>query len=263
MAAAVAAGARPPGRPALVEAARDLRTPGAEHEACLVLHDVSVAYGRQLVLAGVSADIPRGELVSVVGPNGSGKSTLLKAIAGLLPLAGGRVTLFGQPIDDMRRSIAYVPQREDVDWQFPVSVRDVVMMGRYPHAHWLGQLGDDDRRAADDAMRHVGIEDLAERQIGSLSGGQQRRAFIARAIAQDPEVILLDEPMSGIDAATHDRILDLFDEWRAAGKVVLQATHAHIHGGSTIVLRRRRDPISAEHYEHHAHEGGEHHHHDR
>jgi ABC-type Mn2+/Zn2+ transport system ATPase subunit len=202
-------------------------------------------------------------VVSIVGPNGSGKSTLLKAIAGLLPLAGGGITVFGEPIGEMRESIAYVPQREDVDWGFPVSVRDVVTMGRYPRNHWLGRLGADDQAAVDDAMSQVGIEDLADRQIGGLSGGQQRRAFIARAIAQDPEVILLDEPMSGIDAATHDRILDLFDEWAAAGKVILQATHTHIHGGSMIVLRRRRDPITAEHFEHHAHEGGEHHHHDR
>ncbi len=112
------------------------------------------------------------------------------------------------------------------------------------------------------ALGHLGIEELERRQIGALSGGQQRRVFIARALAQEPDVILLDEPMTGIDAATHDRILELFDEWRAAGKVVLQATHTHIHGGSMIVLRRRRDPIAAEHFEHHAHEGGEHHGHE-
>jgi manganese/zinc/iron transport system ATP- binding protein len=225
-----------------------------------VLDDVTIAYGTQVVLSHVHADIPRGEVVSIVGPNGSGKSTLLKSVAGLLPLAAGRITIFGRPIEEMRERVAYVPQREDVDWEFPVSVRDVVTMGRYPRRGWLRPLGAADAAAAAAAMRDLGIEDLADRQIGGLSGGQQRRAFIARAIAQEPDVILLDEPMTGIDAATHDRILELFDEWRAKGKVVLQATHTHIHGGSMIVLRRTRDPISAEHFEHHAHEGGEHHH---
>lgn len=233
-----------------------------QHESCLVLDDVTIAYGAQVVLSHVHADIPRGEVVSIVGPNGSGKSTLLKAIAGLLPLAGGAITLFERPIDEMRRHIAYVPQREDVDWTFPVSVHDVVMMGRYPRRGWLRASSREDERAAVDAMRHLGIEDLAAKQIGSLSGGQQRRAFISRALAQEPDMILLDEPMTGIDAQTHDRILELFGEWQRQGKVVLQATHAHIHGGSMIALRRTRDPIPAEHFEHHAHEGGEHHGHD-
>ena len=225
-----------------------------------MLDDVTLAYGTQVVLGHVNADIPRGEVVSIVGPNGSGKSTLLKAVAGLLPISGGRITIFGQPIDEMRQRVAYVPQREDVDWAFPVAVRDVVMMGRYPRRGWLRALSRSDATVADDAMEHLGIADLAARQIGGLSGGQQRRAFIARALAQEPDVILLDEPMTGIDAETHDRILELFDDWSTKGKVVLQATHTHIHGGSMIVLRRTADPVSAEHFEHHAHEGGEHHH---
>jgi manganese/zinc/iron transport system ATP- binding protein len=245
----------------LVEAAASARAGQVlDHESCLVLDDVTIAYGTQVVLGHVSADIPRGEVVSIVGPNGSGKSTLLKAVAGLLPIAGGRITIFGRPITEMRQRVAYVPQREEVDWAFPVSVLDIVMMGRYPKRGWLRALSRDDEHAAARAMRHLAIEDLAGRQIGGLSGGQQRRAFIARALAQEPDVILLDEPMTGIDAETHDRILELFEEWRANGKVVLQATHTHIHGGSMIVLRRTRDPISAEHFEHHAHEGGEHHH---
>jgi ABC-type Mn2+/Zn2+ transport system ATPase subunit len=235
----------------------------AEHGSCLVLDDVTIAYGAQVVLSHVHADIPRGEVVSIVGPNGAGKSTLLKAIAGLLPLSGGAITLFERPIDEMRGHIAYVPQREDVDWTFPVAVSDVVMMGRFPRRGWLRAPRRDDVAAVAEAMRHLDIESLAHRQIGSLSGGQQRRAFIARALAQEPDVILLDEPMAGIDAQTHDRILDLFDEWKSLGKVVLQATHAHIHGGSMIALRRTHDPIAAEHVEHHAHEEGEHHPRDR
>ena len=245
----------------MVEAAATRRAGAAlDHESCLVLDDVTVAYGTQVVLGHVTADIPRGEVVSIVGPNGSGKSTLLKAVAGLLPIAGGRITIFGRPIAEMRQRVAYVPQREEVDWAFPVSVHDVVMMGRYPQRGWLRAPSRDDEQTAARAMQHLAIEELAGRQIGGLSGGQQRRAFIARALAQAPDVILLDEPMTGIDAETHDRILELFEEWRASGKVVLQATHTHIHGGSMIVLRRTRDPISAEHFEHHAHEGGEHHH---
>ena len=247
------------------EAARAASTtaaPDALHESCLVLDDVTIAYGRRVILSHVDADIPRSQVVSIVGPNGSGKSTLLKAIAGLVPLAGGRIRLFGEPIGRMRRHVAYVPQREDVDWSFPVSVHDVVAMGRYPRRGWLRPAAAEDRELIAHALRSLGIEDLAGKQIGELSGGQQRRAFIARALAQQPDVILLDEPMTGIDEKTHDRIIELFDEWRAEGKVVLQATHTHVHGGSIIMLRRRGEQDSTEHaagVAHLAEEGGEHH----
>ncbi len=234
-------------------------TADAVHSRCLLLDDVTIAYGRRVVLSHVFADIPRGEVASLVGPNGSGKSTLLKAIAGLVPLAGGDITLFDQPIARMRRHVAYVPQREDVDWTFPVSVRDVVMMGRYPLRGWLKRSTEQDAHAVEEALEHLGIAAAGDRQIGELSGGQQRRTFIARALVQEPEVILLDEPMSGIDAETHDRIIELFDEWRAQGRVVLQATHSHIHGGSMIVLRRRGE-VSAEHPASHTAEAGEEHH---
>ena len=246
-----------PGAPRSVESVRAL------HARCLLLRDVTIAYGRRVILAHVDADIPRSQVVAIVGPNGSGKSTLLKAIAGLTALASGQITLFDQPIERMRRHIAYVPQREDVDWSFPVSVRDVVTMGRFPGRGWLAPSNAEDARAVAAALDRLGIGDLAGRQISELSGGQQRRAFIARAVAQEPDVILLDEPMTGIDAETHDRILELFDEWRAEGKVVLQATHSHIHGGSMIVLRRRNEPFAAEDFQHHAVESGEHHEHHR
>lgn len=236
------------------------RTTGAtSHTSCLVLRAVTIAYGRRVVLAQVEADIPRGQIVSIVGPNGAGKSTLLKAIAGLVPLAAGEIRLFDEPIGRARHRVAYVPQREEVDWAFPVSVHDVVMMGRYPRRGWLHRSTDEDDGIVRDALERLAIADLADRQIAELSGGQQRRTFIARAVAQEPDVILLDEPMTGIDTATHDRILELFEEWRAEGKVVLQATHTHIHGGSMIVLRRTSEPFPAEHYEHQAAEGGEHH----
>jgi manganese/zinc/iron transport system ATP- binding protein len=224
-----------------------------------VLRDVTIAYGRRVVLAHIDADIPRGQIVSLVGPNGSGKSTLLKAISGLVPLVSGEIQLFDEPIAKQRRRLAYVPQREDVDWRFPISVLDVVLLGRLSKRGWLLPPSTDDRNVARHALAHLGIGDLADRQISELSGGQQRRAFIARALAQEPDVILLDEPMTGIDAETHDRILELFDEWRGQGKVVVQATHTHVHGGSMIVLRRRSEPIPAADIEHHAFEAGEHH----
>jgi manganese/zinc/iron transport system ATP- binding protein len=234
----------------------------ALHERCLVLRDVTIAYGRRVVLAHVDADIPRGQIVSLVGPNGAGKSTLLKAISGLVPLISGEISLFDQPIARQRQKMAYVPQREDVDWTFPVSVLDVVLMGRYARRGWLRPTTKEDRGIALHALEHLGIADLEQRQISELSGGQQRRAFIARALAQEPDVILLDEPMAGIDAETHDRILELFDEWKSQGKVVLQATHTHVHGGSMIVLRRRNEPIPTADVAHHAFEAGEHHGHD-
>ncbi len=152
--------------------------------------------------------------MSIIGPNGSGKSTLLKAIAGLVPLAAGQITLFDEPIERMRRHVAYVPQREDVDWQFPVSVHDVVMMGRYPRAGWLRPSRAKTRTSSRTLWNMSASPISAKRQIRQLSGGQQRRTFIARALAQESDVILLDEPMAGIDAATQDRILELFDEWR-------------------------------------------------
>jgi ABC-type Mn2+/Zn2+ transport system ATPase subunit len=233
--------------------------PEAAHERCLLLRDITIAYGSHVVLSHVDADIRRGQVVSIVGPNGSGKSTLLKAIAGLVPVADGEIRLFDRPIARMRGHVAYLPQREEVDWAFPVSVREVVMMGRAPQRGWFRRPTAADATVVETALERLDIADLAGRQIGELSGGQQRRAFIARALAQEPDVILLDEPMSGIDAATHDRILELFDEWRDEGKVVLQATHTTIHGGSLIVLRRRDDPRSAEHMDTHEAESGAHH----
>ncbi|MEX2225616.1 MAG: ABC transporter ATP-binding protein [Dehalococcoidia bacterium] len=231
----------------------------ANHGDCLVLRHVALAYGSTVVLRGLNADIPRAEMVSIVGPNGSGKSTLLKSIAGLLPIVEGTVTLFDEPIRRVRHRISYVPQREEVDWTFPVSVRDVVAMGRHAVKGWIAPLRADDHERIAEAMRRLDIEDLADRQIGALSGGQQRRAFLARAIAQDADLFLLDEPMGGVDAATHDRILELFDEWRSHGKIVLQATHTTIHGGSMIVLRTTRDQVIEEHMLHHADEAGAHH----
>jgi manganese/zinc/iron transport system ATP- binding protein len=201
-------------------------TPTAvDHENCLVIRDLTVAYGRKVVLKGVQADIKRGQVVGVVGPNGGGKSTLLKAILGMVPLVGGSVALFGKPATRMRSRIAYVPQKEEVDWQFPVTVHDVVMMGRYPHTGWLRRNTGEDRRVVDEMLARVEMSEYRDSQIGQLSGGQQQRVFIARALAQEADVLLLDEPMNGIDAATQDVILRVIEEQKDAGRIVLLATH--------------------------------------
>jgi len=200
-------------------------TPTTNHEDCLVIRDLTVAYGRKVVLKGVQADIKRGQVVGVVGPNGGGKSTLLKAILGMVPTVSGSVMLFGKPVAKLRSDIAYVPQREEVDWQFPVTAHDVVLMGRYPHSGWLRRTGPRDRQIVDEMLRQVEMTEYSDTQIGQLSGGQQQRVFIARALAQEADVLLLDEPMNGIDAATQEVIMRVIEEQRKAGKIVLLATH--------------------------------------
>jgi manganese/zinc/iron transport system ATP- binding protein len=195
------------------------------HEDCLVIRDLTVAYGRKMVLQGVSADIARGQVIGIIGPNGGGKSTLLKAILGMAPVVSGSVTLFGRSSQSMRSQIAYVPQREVIDWEFPVSVYDVVLMGRYPRSGWLRRSNRRDHDVAEERLRRVEMWDLRGDQIGQLSGGQQQRVFIARALAQEADVLLLDEPMTGIDAGTQEVIMQVIEEQRLAGKIVLLATH--------------------------------------
>jgi manganese/zinc/iron transport system ATP- binding protein len=195
------------------------------HDECLVLRNITVAYDRHVVLRGVSADIERGQVIGVIGPNGGGKSTLLKAILGIVPLVGGSVSLFGQPASKSRHRMACVPQREVVDWDFPVSVQDVVLMGRYPKMGLLRRASQADRDAVESALRRVDMTDHAHTQIGRLSGGQQQRVFIARALAQEADLLLLDEPMTGIDASTQELILQVIEEERQHGKIVLLATH--------------------------------------
>ncbi len=196
-----------------------------DHEDCLVLRGVTVAYQRKVVLNGVQADIRRGQVIGVVGPNGGGKTTLLKAILGLAPVVNGSITLFGSPATKMRSHIAYVPQREVVDWDFPVTVFDVAMMGRYPRTRWPQRPGQKDRAVVESVLARLEMLDYRDTQIGQLSGGQQQRVFIARALAQEADVLLLDEPMNGIDAATQEVIMQVIEEQRAAGKIVLLATH--------------------------------------
>lgn len=191
----------------------------------LVLRDVSAGYGAGPVLEDVDLAIPPGTLVGVIGPNGSGKSTLLKAILGLAPMATGSVLLDGRPIADQRNRVAYVPQREAVDWSFPVSAEQVVMMGRYPQVGWLRVPGAGDRAAVREALGRVALPDLGSRQIGALSGGQQQRVFLARALVQEASILLLDEPMTGVDQATEELVVGLLRELRDAGATILQSTH--------------------------------------
>jgi manganese/zinc/iron transport system ATP- binding protein len=197
----------------------------ADHADCLMLRDLTVAYGRKVVLKDVNADIRRGQVIGIIGPNGGGKSTLLKAILGIAPVVSGSVSLFGTPASRMRSRMAYVPQREAVDWDFPVTVLDVVLMGRYPRAGWLRRTGAHDRDVARRMLERVGMLAECGTQIGQLSGGQQQRVFVARALAQEADVLLLDEPMNGIDAATQEVILSVIEEQRRSGRIVLLATH--------------------------------------
>ncbi len=189
------------------------------------VHDVTVAYHRKPVLWDIDLQLPEPRLVGVVGPNGAGKSTLIKAILGLVPLASGEVQVYGQPLAEVRKRIGYVPQRESVDWDFPVSVRDVVLMGTYGRLGWFRRPGHAEKEMADECLAKVGLADLSRQQIGQLSGGQQQRTFLARALAQQADIYLMDEPMAGVDAATEHVIFGLLQELRAAGKLVVVVHH--------------------------------------
>jgi manganese/zinc/iron transport system ATP- binding protein len=191
----------------------------------LEVHDLTVAYHRKPVLWDVDWALEGSSLVGVIGPNGAGKSTLIKAILGLLPMVSGAVRIFGEPIDKVRRRIGYVPQRESVDWDFPVSVMDVVLMGTYGRLGWFRRPGRAERDWALTCLKEVGLADLADRQIGQLSGGQQQRTFLARALAQQADVYFMDEPMAGVDAATERVIFQLLQRLRGEGKTVIAVHH--------------------------------------
>jgi manganese/zinc/iron transport system ATP- binding protein len=193
--------------------------------APLSIHDMTVAYARKPVLWDIDYAAPASRLIAIVGPNGAGKSTLIKACLGLVPSASGSVRFWGQPYTRKRKLVAYVPQRESVDWDFPASAFDVVLMGRYGHVPWCVPPGRKHREAAMRCLEQVGMADYAERQINKLSGGQQQRVFIARAMAQDAELYLMDEPFAGVDAATETAIVGLLESMRAAGRTVLVVHH--------------------------------------
>ena len=198
--------------------------PGAATVAVSV-RDLWAGYDGTPALESLTFDLPAGALVGLAGPNGAGKSTLLKTLLGLLKPWRGRIELFGQPLNGVRSLIGYAPQAELVDWDFPATVRDVVMMGRYGRVGLLRSPKAPDRAAVASALAQVGLSDLAGRQIGELSGGQQRRMLIARALAQEADLLLLDEPMVGLDATTQHDLLALFETLRRQGKTLLVATH--------------------------------------
>lgn len=194
----------------------------------LSAQDVTVTYRNgHTALWNASFDIPRGTVTALVGVNGAGKSTLFKAIMGFVPASKGEIQILGMSVREaLRRNlVAYVPQSEDVDWAFPVLVEDVVMMGRYGHMGFLRRPGPADHAAVDQALERVSMQDFRHRQIGELSGGQRKRVFLARALAQDGQVILLDEPFTGVDVKTEDQIVALLRHLRDEGRVMLVSTH--------------------------------------
>ncbi|PRY95442.1 manganese/iron transport system ATP-binding protein [Hasllibacter halocynthiae] len=194
----------------------------------IAVEGLTVAYRNGLVaLRDASFAIPEGTITALVGVNGAGKSTLFKAIMGLLPARDGTIRILGRPVDKALKEnlVAYVPQAEEVDWAFPVLVEDVVMMGRYGRMGFLRRASAADRAAVDAALERVSMSEFRDRQIGELSGGQRKRVFLARALAQEAKVILLDEPFTGVDVKTEDAIVDLLRDLRAEGRVMLVSTH--------------------------------------
>lgn len=200
----------------------------AESLPGIVINDVTVTYRNgHTALRDTTFSVPRGSIAALVGINGSGKSTLFKALMGFVRLSHGEISILQQPVNRALRQnlVSYVPQSEEVDWSFPVLVEDVVMMGRYGHMGWLRRAKDRDHSAVDAALARVGMLDFRHRQIGELSGGQKKRVFLARAIAQDGQVILLDEPFTGVDVQTEARIIALLRELRDEGRTMLVSTH--------------------------------------
>jgi ABC-type Mn2+/Zn2+ transport system ATPase subunit len=212
------------------------------HSPVLEIKDLTVAYGRNLALQSVDMALAPRQLIGLLGPNGAGKSTLLKAILGMVAFSG-QVTVVGRPATQSRDRLAYVPQKEDVRWDFPVTVEDVVMMGRYRHIGWLRRPSRQDKELVMTSLEMVGMADFKRRQISQLSGGQQQRVFVARALAQQGDIILLDEPLTGIDSTSQEVILNLLLRLRDEGKLIIMATHdlptaAQICNASALINRR-------------------------
>jgi manganese/zinc/iron transport system ATP- binding protein len=191
----------------------------------LEIHDLTVAFDRKPVLWNIDLLIPQGKLVGIIGPNGAGKSTLIKAAMGILPLSSGFVKLFDKPLNEIRERVSYVPQRESVDWDFPASVMDVVLMGRYAKLGLFKRPRKADKDVAMDCLKKVGMEGFINRQISQLSGGQQQRTFLARALAQQADLYFMDEPFAGVDAATEKAIVTLLREMTNQNKTVIVVHH--------------------------------------
>lgn len=199
----------------------------SSHEPTLALHveDLTVSYQHKPVLWDIDLDIQPGVLAAIVGPNGAGKSTLIKSVLGLIKPSAGHIYIFGQTYKTQRQRVGYVPQRNTVDWDFPTTALDIVMMGLYGRLGWLRRPGKRERDQAFRALEQVGMHDLAQRQISELSGGQQQRVFLARALVQNADIYFMDEPMAGVDATTERAIINLLRELRSQGKTVIVVHH--------------------------------------
>jgi ABC-type Mn2+/Zn2+ transport system ATPase subunit len=206
-------------------ARRPTRPDAATGPVTVVVDRVTASYGSRQALTDVSLEIRAGSLLAVIGPNGAGKSTLLKLIAGLIRPSSGRLTILGAPPGVHARQVAYLPQAEAVDWEFPVTVGEVVMMGRYSRLGIGREPRAIDRERVAEALETVGMADAARRQIGALSGGQRRRVFLARALAAEPDLYLLDEPVTGVDVRTQEDLMDVLEAEARAGKTVIATTH--------------------------------------
>nr|MDH3093851.1 metal ABC transporter ATP-binding protein [Bacillus velezensis] len=189
------------------------------------IENVTVAYHKKPVLQNVTMQVPEGKLIGIIGPNGAGKSTLIKAVLGLTPSASGTVSIYGKSSEKERKRIGYVPRRGSVDWDFPTSALDVVLMGRYGHIGWCRRPKKRDIDFAEACLDKIGMLDYAKRQISQLSGGQRRRVFLARALCQDADIYFMDEPFVGVDAATERAIITLLTELKQKGKTVLVVHH--------------------------------------
>ncbi len=197
----------------------------AVHPPPIEVHDLTVSYDKKPVLWNIDVAFPEGQIIGVLGPNGAGKSTLIKAIMGLLPIESGWVKINGRPLARERRAVGYVPQRESVDWDFPVTVADVVLMGVYGRLGLFRRPGRADREFCANCLEQVGMATYADRQISQLSGGQRQRVFLARALAQDSRIYLMDEPFAGVDAATEAAIIELLRAMKRQGRTLLVVHH--------------------------------------
>ena len=189
------------------------------------IRNLSVTYRTEPALWNIDLDLPEGNMIAIVGPNGAGKSTLIKAVMGLVPITAGKVNVYGKSYSKQRSKVAYVPQRGSVDWDFPTDALDVVEMGLYGKLGWLRRPNSHTREKARECLDKVGLGEYANRQIGQLSGGQQQRVFVARALAQDPQIYLMDEPLNGVDAVTEETILSILENLRKEGKTIVMVHH--------------------------------------
>lgn len=196
-----------------------------DYKIAIKLEDITMAYRDKPVLWDIDLSVPAGVLMAVIGPNGAGKTTLIQVVMDLIKPVAGHVLIFGRPYVEQRRLVGYVPQRNSVDWDFPTTVLDVVMMGRYGDLGWFRRPGNRERQLAMEALDKVGMRNFVNRQISQLSGGQQQRVFLARALVQDAQIYLMDEPFQGVDATTERAIVTLLQELRAAGKTVVVVHH--------------------------------------